>query len=301
MYNAIKMVLRDWQVYRWQRNEEDYFLVTAIKGSSSGMGECRVVRFPGHTRQGRHLLIVQRGPWTFINVHGESGPTAGDRDARNCQLIRMSRLDELDQNHVRVLAGDFNMRDGEEKSLCSEGWVDAWQTPGAERRGDEWTWRRGDSSARFDRVYVHSNMLKQLICERTRRLDQVWSVLTDHVALHTVLQLATDSSTDNPSMVSIGAGSCLATGHSTSHSIDARDGSTSQCGGSTSSQSRFFHREDAPEGIARPVRQDSSANEPSSSATQSSQRLAQPSPSKVDVPVVAIANNVTRAMQRITV
>ena len=60
MLRAAQAVLVDWQLYYWRQHEEDYFLVTAMRGGSGdGRDECRVVRFGGRTRQGRHLLIVR--------------------------------------------------------------------------------------------------------------------------------------------------------------------------------------------------------------------------------------------------
>ena len=78
MFRAAQAVLVDWQLYDWRQHDEDYFLVTAVRGSGEGRDECRVVRFGGRTRQGRHLLIVRRGRWSFTNAHAESGSSASD-------------------------------------------------------------------------------------------------------------------------------------------------------------------------------------------------------------------------------
>ena len=58
------------------------------------------------------------------------------------------------------MAGDFNLRQGEDQVLLDEGWRDsACQFVDAER-SDDWTWARGDFRARYDRVYTHAGVAK---------------------------------------------------------------------------------------------------------------------------------------------
>ena len=132
MYRAAQAVLVDWQLYYWRQHEEDYFLVTAVRGSEEGRDDCRVVRFGRRTRQGRHLLVVRRGRWSFTNAHTESGSGASDRDNRQWQLDLLSRRADLDPTHVQVVAGDLNVRKGEEQCLRQEGWDDAWEKASTE-------------------------------------------------------------------------------------------------------------------------------------------------------------------------
>ena len=51
------------------------------------------------------------------------------------------------------LAGDFNLRQGEDQVLLNEGWRDV-------GRSDDWTWARGEFQARYDRVYIHAGVAK---------------------------------------------------------------------------------------------------------------------------------------------
>ena len=82
--------------------------------------------------------------------------------------------------------GDLNLRVGEERDLQREGWRDAWSSlPGV----DDWTWCRGSSTARYDRVFLHdAGDGDSAECAQIRRLTGVWPALSDHVALHAVVR-----------------------------------------------------------------------------------------------------------------
>ena len=83
----------------------------------------------------------------------------GTRGRRSCSTL--SRLHEQEEGQAFVLAGDFNVRDGEDLCLRAEGWRDAWgdaAVAGAELQ-DEWTGRRGASTAR--RHVIHGTTSKQ--------------------------------------------------------------------------------------------------------------------------------------------
>ena len=68
--------------------------------------------------------------------------------ARKCRWLRL------------LLAGDFNLRQGEDQVLLDEGWRDsACQFVDVER-SDDWTWARGEFRARYDRVYTHAGVAK---------------------------------------------------------------------------------------------------------------------------------------------
>ena len=148
--------------------------------------------FPS-SQQGRHLLTVYAQEWSITNTHAESGGrTVRDRDERAAQLVQMSRQHEsADSRGVCVLAGDFNIRLGEEDCLWTEGWRDAqlnFASEGQRRvQEDEWTWRRGASSGRYDRVFVHGGA-DAVECERFSRLTSIWPARSDHVALLVVLR-----------------------------------------------------------------------------------------------------------------
>ena len=67
-----------------------------------------------------------------------------------------------------------------------EGWRDAWSSPPGV---DDWTWCRGSSTARYDRVFLHdAGDGESAECAQIRRLTGVWPALSDHVALHAVVR-----------------------------------------------------------------------------------------------------------------
>ena len=68
----------------------------------------------------------------------------------------LSTRRESDELHIQVLAGDLNMREGEEQCLLQQGWKDAWTSRTRRNAAEDWTWKKGESSMRFDRCYVHS-------------------------------------------------------------------------------------------------------------------------------------------------
>ena len=63
------------------------------------------------------------------------------------------------RNRTCVLAGDFNIREGEDSCLLSAGWRDAkFQVDSTRSCGSqqEWTWKGRGYTARYDRVYLRS-------------------------------------------------------------------------------------------------------------------------------------------------
>ena len=163
--------------------------MTVVKAPAGEGDETTVADFRSRTNQARHLLHVRRGPWAFVNVHAESGGRAQERDARATQFQQMSRQHERDPGRLQVLAGDFNIREGEQQCFEQEGWVDAWSLAGSVAAVDQWTWRRGSNAARYDRVYTHENRVLSASCQRMERVEGVWGEFTDHVPLYARLQL----------------------------------------------------------------------------------------------------------------
>ena len=142
--------------------------------------------FPASSN-GRHLITTRWSGWTILNTHAESGSRPVERDARESQLLHMSRSHELEgQGQLCVLAGDLNLRGGEDMGLQREGWRDAWSSPPGV---DDWTWCRGSSTKRYDRVFLHdAGDGDSVECVQIRRLTGVWPALSDHVALHAVVR-----------------------------------------------------------------------------------------------------------------
>jgi endonuclease/exonuclease/phosphatase family metal-dependent hydrolase len=178
-----------WQICRQHRLDEPYFNVTLVRRNWGG-AKVKTHRFKS-SPNGRHLVTAYTDHWGITNVHAESGGRQRDIDERGTQLLHMSRKHETeDSRGVCVLAGDFNMREGEEHCLRVEGWRDVWlerPTHDHQARGDQWTWRKAASSARYDRIFVH-DAEDVVVCEQTSRVPGIWPSLSDHVALHATLR-----------------------------------------------------------------------------------------------------------------
>ena len=226
--------------------------------------------FGSHTNQRRHLLFLRSGPWSFVNVHAESGPDADARDKRAWQFQRLSREHVLDAAHVPVLAGDFNIRDGEELCFLSEGWTDAWCAASKDAVGEEWTWKRGNSCARWDRIYTHSTSAFQVRCSHYARLAQAGRGCTDHVAVHVVLQL-----TELPTCRGVAdavAGPWQGASSSVAHSSGQRSQASKQ-----------------------PV-EAATGEKPTSTRPKAQRPQTANCANRADIPIVKIANAVTRAV-----
>ncbi len=152
--------------------------------------------FP-YSTYGRHLLTARPRHLSITNVHAESGADAVERDHREKQLQYMSRSHEAEQGRACVLAGNFDMRSGEESWLELEGWHEV-LVPEC-----QWTWRRGGHHGRFDRVYVRDGEVE---CQHAGVMRSIWPTLSDHVALHVVLRLRCHSNVDSGSAESITMG-----------------------------------------------------------------------------------------------
>ena len=168
MLAQLRRRLPDWKVCRKGDVSEDYFNVTVMRHGSD-----RTTSFPfPASANGRHLITTRRSGWAIFNTHAESGARQAERDARESQLLHMSRSHELEEHgQLCVLAGDFNLRGGEERDLEREGWRDAWSSP---PEVDDWTWCRGSSTARYDRVFLHdAGDGESAECAEIRRLTGV--------------------------------------------------------------------------------------------------------------------------------
>ena len=194
MYVVLKQCLPDWKIYRRRGHDFPYFVVTAMRTMAEA-GEERTTSyaFP-ESQHGRHLLTIRRKGWVLTNVHAESGRGRIERDERAAQLLHMSRAHEREVGETTcVLAGDLNVRQGEDQCLLQEGWSDASANRGVAdvNEREEWTWRSGANMARYDRVYTRGVDGGSSDCISYARLRTVWGAFTDHVALHVVLRQST--------------------------------------------------------------------------------------------------------------
>ena len=154
MFEVLQRRLPDWFIRRRAPNEPDgveYFNVTAARIKPD---ETTSKAFTS-SRQGRHRVTIRRAHWTLSNVHAESNcgipeQMHMDRDERVNQLNHLSHMHEFEEDQTCVVAGDFNVREGEDLCLRKEGWRDVWDEarargPAGARTSAAWTWRKGGS------------------------------------------------------------------------------------------------------------------------------------------------------------
>ena len=147
-----------WSVHKRSSTESVYYVVIASKLVKQA-GERAKSKLLA-SDQCRHSLTLTRQRMDFITVHAESGGSAVQRDRRASQLQYLARAHESANGGACFLAGDFNLRQGEDQVLLDEGWRDsACQFVDVER-SDDWTWARGEFRARYDRVYTHAGVAK---------------------------------------------------------------------------------------------------------------------------------------------
>ncbi len=63
---------------------------------------------------------------------------------------RLSLQNECDEEHVQVLAGDLNMREGEDQCFSRQQWVDAMQASAAGSTAESWTWKKGKKKSTYE-------------------------------------------------------------------------------------------------------------------------------------------------------
>ena len=150
--------MEGWSVHKRSSTESAYYVVIATKlvKQSGERAKSKLLA----SDQCRHSLTLTRQRMDFITVHAESGGSAVQRDRRASQLQYLARAHESANGGACFLAGDFNLRQGEDQVLLDEGWRDsACQFVDVER-SDDWTWARGEFRARYDRVYTHAGVAK---------------------------------------------------------------------------------------------------------------------------------------------
>ena len=150
--------MREWTLHKRSSTEWNDYVVIASKLAKQTGERTRSKLLD--SKQGRHSLRLTRQGMHFITVHAESGGGTAERDCRALQLQYLARAHESADGDACFLAGDFNLRRGEDQVLLAEGWLDsACQVVDVER-GDDWTWARDEFRARYDRVYFHAGVTK---------------------------------------------------------------------------------------------------------------------------------------------
>ena len=150
--------LREWSYHRRNKTESRSYVVIASKLAREP-GE-RTYSKPLLSKQGRHSLTLTRQGMRFITVHAESGGNVDDIDCRASQLQYLARAHESALGAACFLAGDFNLRPGEDQILLQEGWRDSACELNGVARSDDWTWSREQFRTRYDRVYIHAGLAK---------------------------------------------------------------------------------------------------------------------------------------------
>ena len=150
--------MQGWSLHKRSNTESVSYVVIASKLSKQ-TGE-RAKSKLLESNQARHSLTLTRQGLHFNTVHAESGGDADSRDYRASQLQYLARAHESAGGCPCLLAGDFNLRQGEDQVLQNEGWRDSACQFDDVERSDCWTWARGDFRARYDRVYFHAGIAK---------------------------------------------------------------------------------------------------------------------------------------------
>ena len=89
-----------------------------------------------------------------------------------------------------ILAGDLNIREGEERGLLQEGWSDGWRSKAVGLEDEEWIWKNSGYAYRYDRIYTHAGQTEGPRCLHIQSLPfPTEEGLSDHVALHAVFEL----------------------------------------------------------------------------------------------------------------
>ena len=129
--------MREWSLHKRRCTETDYYVVIATKYVKQG-GERTTSRLL-ESNQGRHALTLTRQGMHIITVHAESGGNAADRDCRASQLQYLAKAHECADGGICFLAGDFNLREGEDQVLLDGGWRDSARQFAGLERDDGWT------------------------------------------------------------------------------------------------------------------------------------------------------------------
>ena len=164
-----KEVMQGWTLHKRNETESVSYVVIASKLSKQ-TGE-RAKSKLLESKQYRHSLSLTRQGLHFITVHAESGGDADSRDYRASQLQYLARAYESVGGGACVLAGDFNLRPGEDQVLVKEGWRDsACHFDGVEP-SNGWTWEGWNFRDRYDRVYIHAGVAKPAKFPHTHLID----------------------------------------------------------------------------------------------------------------------------------
>ena len=146
--------MRGWSLHKRSSTESVSYVVIASKLAKQTGERARSKLL--ESNQGRHSLTLTRQGMQFITVHAESGGNIVQRDCRASQLQYLARIHERGDGAACLLAGDFNLRQGEDEVLLNEGWRDSVDV----ERSDDWTYAHEEFRARYDRVYTHAGVRK---------------------------------------------------------------------------------------------------------------------------------------------
>ena len=169
---------RGWQVCVRSSRSHAYFVVTAVGPSLVKSQLAFVSSFDlAHSQQGRHAVTVTVGGWSITNVHAESNSMLQtpqeSRDSRERQFDLLARRHLKNGRICHVVAGDLNMRQGEETPFLHERWIEStsvdlkrtYQNSGNRYMFDRVFYRAPDGIAvkrenmRKSKVYTNSSLI----------------------------------------------------------------------------------------------------------------------------------------------
>jgi hypothetical protein len=197
MYAVLISQLRDkgWQLYLCTKASFDYFVVTAVSPCLRGHVSkvCSLV-FQNST-QGRHYVSVNVAQWCVTNVHVESNApyvtslVSRDRRAGQFRILANKHLHEPGHHHV--VAGDLNMRQGEEDSFILESWCEA------NSANVSFTYENEYHRCLYDRCFYRALSGHLLMQQEHGVVSGIWypgiGKLSDHQAVFVVLAIQCNS------------------------------------------------------------------------------------------------------------
>ena len=106
-------------------------MVTAVREEAEESTDHITTHAWPNSQDGRHTITVRRGGWAVTNVHCDSGCERKARVMREEQILHLSHSHEQGPTGVKetgVMAGNWNMREGEDSPLLEEQWHDVWMS-----------------------------------------------------------------------------------------------------------------------------------------------------------------------------
>jgi hypothetical protein len=178
-HEVIKKALPSWSVFARKKRFSDYYVLSMVSPAlNSSSLRATSQQFAG-SQQGRHAVTVYFGNWSVTNAHAESHDhfhPEQSKESRASQFEAMARPRDDDHFVCQIVAGDLNMRDGEDGEFRTQGWKEPRQ------EAVNWTYKDllHQFSARYDRVFYRSSHDASFMPIKMSAVEGVWKYYSDH-------------------------------------------------------------------------------------------------------------------------